>query len=60
MSSNGGNSINSTTDGATNKVVGSKLNDLLQMEKSVIVEASEVEENNTTQLRLGRLLLSEN
>ena len=37
-----------------------KLTNLLQMEKSVIVEVSEHEENNTTQLKLGRLLLSEN
>ena len=36
-----------------------KLNNLLSREKSVIAEASEAEECNTTQLRLGRLLLSE-
>ena len=52
----GANSGDNTTTDATK----SKLNNLLQMEKSVIVEASEHEENNTTQLKLGRLLLSEN
>ena len=38
----------------------SKLTNLLQLEESVIAEVSEAEENNATQLKLGRLLLSEN
>ena len=41
-------------------VGNSKLTNLLQLEESVIAEVSEAEENNATQLKLGRLLLSEN
>ena len=41
-------------------VGNSKLTNLLQLKESVIAEVSEAEENNATQLKLGRLLLSEN
>ena len=41
------------------KAAGAKLTNLLSMEQTVIEEVSEAEENNTTQLKLGRLLLSE-
>ena len=49
-----------TAAAASQDVGNNKLTNLLQMEKSVIDEVSEAEENNTTQLKLGRLLLSEN